>query len=119
MANKLERDFVRLVMRKHGDVLDIKKHPEVFIDILRSFRAVSDGGLPPGGVPPGPAPEPPPSPEPPPGEPGGPSPGPSRIGIAVTNDDLMRVILRLARDVDVLKKQLAGPTRSSSRKRAR
>ena len=88
---KSEASIVRQIIRRHGEVINLKEHPEVIIDILRRFGSVfgDDGGLPPGGVP-----------EPP--------PGPSSFQDLVTNQDLMKQLLKVSRDIAKLRKELAA-----------
>lgn len=76
----------RQIIKKHGAVLDLEKNPGIILDIIRTFGphvTLDDGGLP-GGVPPSPP------------------PGPTSFQHQVTNDALMREILRLSRAVDQL-----------------
>lgn len=112
MSKKFSPALVQRIIKKHGPVIDLKKNPDVLIDILRGFDLdggtpepppPNDGGGLPGGLPPAPDPPPPPAPEPPPG----PSPpGPDPTGRAITNEDLMRTVLQLSRDVAAMKTSL-------------
>lgn len=91
MTDRQSKALVNRIIKLYGPVLDLRKNPDVIIDILRRFDEVPDGGTPCGGVP---MPPPPPS---------------SRVGDRITNDDLLKAILKLSRDVSALKKQLAAP----------
>jgi hypothetical protein len=88
---KSEASIVRQIIKRHGEVINLKEHPEVIIDILRRFGSVfqDDGGLPPGGTP-----------EPP--------PGPSSFQDLVSNQDLMKQLLKISRDLAKLRKELAA-----------
>jgi len=81
------------IVKKYGATIDLDKHPETLIEILRAFGRVfddPDGGLP-GGVPP---------PPPPP---------PCLVeGGRVTAEDLMSAILKLSRDVAAIKTSIGG-----------
>lgn len=100
MSTKFSPALVQRIIKKHGPVIDLKKNPDVLIDILRSLDI--DGGTPmppppddggglPGGVPEPPAPSP---------------PGPDDTGRRITNEDLMKAVLQLSRDVSTLKTSL-------------
>lgn len=100
MATKQDSALVKRIIKLYGPVLDLRTNPGVIIDILRRFDEPPDGGTPCGGVPTPPAPEPPaPSP----------SPSPSRVGDLITNEDLMRAVLKLTREVSALRKSLPAP----------
>jgi hypothetical protein len=48
-----EQRFTDRVIAEYGDVINLREHPEVIIDIIRKYHGlldVPDGGLPPGGV---------------------------------------------------------------------
>ncbi|MEA3063211.1 MAG: hypothetical protein QOJ94_2992 [Sphingomonadales bacterium] len=77
--------LVQKVIKRYGPVIDLRTNPEILIDILRGLGLddAPDGGLKPGGAP-DPKPTPPPS---------------SGIDRPVTNEDLLRAVLKLARDV--------------------
>jgi hypothetical protein len=96
-------DVVKRIIARHGDTIDLRESPEVIIDIIRSFRSelrIRDAGTPPPGIPdPGPAPVPAPTPAPAPGPTATPALGP-------TNSDLLRAVLKLAKQVAALEKQL-------------
>jgi len=103
---------VQQIIKRYGPVIDLRKDPTAIIDIIRNFGDVfdddgpPDGGLPPGGAPdPPPAPDPP-APNPPAPDPPGPGPGPGGIPSRVSHDDIMREVLKLARAVDGIAKQI-------------
>jgi len=90
---KSESEIVKQIVKRYGAVLDLKENPGVIIDILRRFGNIfidEDGGLPPGGTPP-----------PPP-------PGPSSFQGQVSNEELMRQLLKLSKDVAKLRKELTA-----------
>ena len=92
-ANEAKRNeaVVRRVIKRYGPVIDLRRNPGVLIDMLRRFRNdVVSNDNPCGGTP-----QPPPS------------PGPSGAGARITNEDMMRAILRLTRDFNLLKKAVA------------
>jgi len=92
------RDTSRIVaqiIKRYGPVIDLRKDPTVIIDIIRNFGDVfddPDGGTLPGGVP-----DPPPP---------APDPGPDEAGSRVGHDDIMRELLKVARVVDGIAKQI-------------
>src|SRR5712691_1288106 len=48
-----DANIVKQVMKKYGNVIDLKQNPYILTEILRDFRSrlePSDGGSPPGGV---------------------------------------------------------------------
>jgi hypothetical protein len=117
--------IIEQIVKKHGEVINVRENPQVVIDILRRFGPVlddPDGGSLPGGVPPSPPPGPtslpmgdepgnpeppsPPAPTPAPGEPGNPSPGPAQFGTGPQLHDVMKEVLRLSRSVDELHAKL-------------
>ena len=109
--------MVKMVIKKYGPVLDLRKNPETLIDILRASRLVTDNdGQPCGGTPPPPpkdAGSPGGAPKPPPPEPS--PPGPSKVSGMIDHRDVLKAVLTLARDVDAIKKQLgikSTPARS-------
>ncbi len=94
-----EKEVVRKIIQKYGSVIDLEANPEVMIEILRRFRFEDDdGGSPPGGTPPSPP------------------PGPTSFQDRVTNEDLMRAVLQLSRQVKAMSK---GTAASPSRKKRR
>jgi hypothetical protein len=76
--------IVQAVIKRYGAVIDLRENPSAIIDIIRRFRFGADD--PDGGLPPGGAPKPPP-------------PDPSSMGSIVQLDDVMRVLLKLSRDI--------------------
>ena len=93
-----EKKIVRQIIQKHGAVIDLNAKPEAMIEILRRFRFEEDDGGAPGGAPPSPP------------------PGPTSFQDRVTNEDLMRVVLQLSRQVKAMDKKMAGgPARKKSR----
>ena len=83
-----EKRIIREIRRQFGDVIDLRQSPSVVIDIIRRFRFEidRDGGSPPGGTPP---------------------PGPTSFQGPITNEDLMKEVLKLSRQISQLRKQLA------------
>jgi hypothetical protein len=80
------------IAKKYGSTIDLNTHPEVLFEILRSFGRLfddPDGGLP-GGV--------------------GPIPPPPCIveGGRVTQEDLMKAILKLTREVASIKSLISS-----------
>ncbi|MEA3017923.1 MAG: hypothetical protein QOI38_2645 [Sphingomonadales bacterium] len=98
MSSKPTSALVQRVIRKFGPVIDLRKNPEILTEILRGLGIDLDldGGAP-GGAPKPPPPEPSPSP-----------PGPSKAGSPVTNEEILRAVLKLSRDVATLGKQVTG-----------
>lgn len=94
-----EKNLIAGIIKRHGPVIDLRKNPEVMIDILRRFRLHDDGGLP-GGVPPSPP------------------PGPSSFQDRVTNEDIMKTLLQLSRQVKALS-AAAGTVRKVAKKQVR
>jgi hypothetical protein len=88
------RALVERIIKLYGPVIDLRKNPEVIIDILRRFDEPPDGGNPCGGVP---------SPPPPP-----PS---SSMRDRVTNDDILKAVLKIARDVSAIKAKMGAAPR--------
>jgi hypothetical protein len=90
--------IIEQIVKRHGEVINVRKSPDVIIDIIRTFRSVLDenGGLP-GGVPPSPPPPP---------------PGPSSMGGEPTVSDVMKEVLKLSRAVEDIARKL-GPSAST------
>lgn len=80
----IDKKTIARIIKKYGPVIDLRTNPEVLIDIIRGINFQDDGGLP-GGVP-----EPPPP------------PGPTSFQDRVTNEDIMRTLLQLSRQVKAL-----------------
>jgi hypothetical protein len=107
-----EEHVVKHIIKRYGEVIDLRESPEVIIDIIRTFgtggvEEAPDGGSLPGGAPPAPPPDagtptPPPGPTPPPPAPSAVAPDDPTIG------EVMKELLALRRQVDRLTKQLAG-----------
>lgn len=88
---KQNKALLEKIVKTHGNVLDLQAHPEVLIEILRSFGPLfedTDGGLP-GGV--------------------GPIPPPTCIieTPGITQEEVMKAILRLSRDIASIKASVA------------
>ena len=102
--------LVKRIIKRYGEVINLKDNPSVIVDIIRQFGLVADepgtpdGGLPPGGTPP-------------------PPPGPTSFIGGVRNEDLMKVMLKLSRDVAQVKTQIAtksaAPRAAAASKAAR
>ncbi len=93
MANQDEK-VIKDIIRKYGEVIDLKETPYLVVEIIRNFggriQGLSpDGGLPPGGVPPEP------------------TPGPTSFE-GIRNEELMKQILELKKQVTLLSKQVKG-----------
>jgi hypothetical protein len=107
-----EKQIVAAIIRRHGPMIDLRAQPSLIIDIIRQFGYVADEpGTPDGGSAPGGAPKPPP-------------PDPSRMGSIVQLDDVMKVLLKVSRDVARLNSQVSavavtGAKRSARRKATR
>ena len=86
---KQNKALIEKIVKKHGTRLDLEAHPELLIEILRSYGPVfydPDGGSPPGGVgPPGCVVE---------------TPG-------INLDEVMKAILKLSREVAAIKTSVA------------
>jgi hypothetical protein len=97
MKSKNDAMLIDKVIKRYGPVIDLRANPQQFIDILRTIVADEppDGGTPCGGVP---------SPPPPPA---------SRFESTVTNEDLMKAVLKLSRDVSTLKASLGAKALSA------
>src|SRR4051812_21623047 len=80
---------VNRIIKRYGPVIDLRTNPETIIDIIHRFADDPDGGGQPcAGTPPPPPPPPPPS------------SGDERV----TNEEIMKVVLKLSRDVSALRK---------------
>jgi hypothetical protein len=112
-----EKQIVSAIIKRHGAVIDLRARPSVIIDIIRQFGYGADEpgtpDPPDGGSAPGGAPKPPP-------------PDPSRMGSIVQLDDVMKVLLKVSRDVARLNTQFLAVSAKASvartaakRKRAR
>lgn len=90
-----DEKIVRQIIKRHGEVINLRENPAVIIEIIRKFGRVAedDGGLP-GGVPPSPP------------------PGPSSFQAGISNENLMKEILKLQKAVSQITKQL-GPSRTA------
>jgi len=88
---KSETDVIKQIIKRYGEVINLKERPEVIIDILRRFGDLfqNDGGLP-GGVPPSPP------------------PGPTSIQGGITNEDLMKQLLKISKEINKIRKELPG-----------
>ena len=87
MDGKKSQALVNRIIKRYGPVIDLRANPEAIIDIIRRFAEETDGGQPCGGTP---NPPPPPS--------------PSRVADRVTNEEIMKAVLKLSRDVSALRK---------------
>ncbi len=87
MKSKKMASMVKRIIKKHGAVIDLKKNPEVLIDVMRELAFDLAAGNPCGGTPPSPT---------------GPS-GPSKAGRPVSNEEILRITLRSARQIDALR----------------
>jgi hypothetical protein len=97
-----EKQIVSAIIKRHGAVIDLKARPSVIIDIIRQFGLGADEpGTPDGGSAPGGAPKPPP-------------PDPSRMGSIVQLDDVMKVLLKVSRDVARLNTQFLAISAKAS-----
>jgi len=102
MNSKRINVLAKKIIKKYGPVIDLRQNPEVLVDIMRELTYLDTPGTPCGGVP-----SPPPA------------PGPSGVASFVSNEDVLRAVLKLARDVSVIRTSLkSGSTkaRSTSRK---
>ena len=86
---KQNKALIDKIVKQHGPRLDLEAHPEVLIEILRSYGPIftdGDGGLPPGGV------------------------GPPSCIIeypGINLEEVMKALLKLSRDVASIKTSLA------------
>ncbi len=90
-ANEAKRNaaVVKRIIRRYGPVIDLRRNPAAVIDIIRRFShevTVEENGC--GGVPP--------------------APGPGTPGGRVTNEDVMRAVLRLTREFGTLRKAVTS-----------
>jgi hypothetical protein len=99
-----EKQIVSAIIKRHGPVIDLRAQPSVIIDIIRQFGIGADDP-PDGGSAPGGAPKPPP-------------PDPSRMGSIVLLDDVMKVLLKLSRDVARLNTQVVAVSAKTSAAKA-
>jgi len=88
---------IKRVIKRHGPVIDLRKNPETLIEIVRNLAPEIAGENPCGGTPP-----PLPSPTPP--------PGPSKAGGPVTNDDILRAVLKVSREIAAIRKVIVVPS---------
>jgi hypothetical protein len=123
MAN--EKRIVQQIIKKYGETINLRKRPDILVDILRRFHIAGEG---PDGPDPGPDPDPPdaPAPTPPlpdaPAPPGGllpppPPPPPSGFHGGPTIDDVMREVLKISRAVAKLNEQIAARPAAAQRKK--
>lgn len=98
MKEEYSSALVNKIIKRYGPVIDLRTHPEVIIDIMRRFDEPPDGGTPCGGVP---SPPPPPS--------------PSMVGERVTNDEILKAVLALSRQVSAIRKSLPAAAKKRSR----
>lgn len=83
--------IVKKVIKKYGAVINLNEHPEVLDEIIRNLGAMPEDGPTCGGTPPSPAPP----------------PGRLRT-VEVLNEDIMKAVLNVARDVAQIKASLAS-----------
>jgi hypothetical protein len=98
---KSEEKLIQRIIARFGSVIDLNKTPEIMIDILRGFHIAGDEpGTPPGdgGLPPG----------------GTPHPGPTSFQDLVRNEDLMRELLKVSRELAQIKKLVAPVAKKPS-----
>ena len=86
-----EQRIVRQIIKEHGEQLNLRTDPHIFLEIVRKYAldlsglvASPDGGLPPGGV--GPV-------------------GPTSRQLGPGIDDVMKEVLKLQRQVASLSKK--------------
>jgi hypothetical protein len=102
MSSKKLKTIVDRIIKRHGPIIDLQRNPELLVEIVRSVGSQLVNENPCGGTPP-----PLPSPTPP--------PGPSSAGRPVTNEDVLREVLKLSRDVAELRKTAGAKTASKRR----
>jgi hypothetical protein len=78
-----DEEIVRKIIKRYGEVINLKTSPSTIIDIIRTF-ASPNGGSPPGGTP----------------------PGPTSIQGSVTNEEIMRELLKVSKQISNIKKKL-------------
>ena len=105
---KKEEKVILDVIKKFGDVINLRETPHVLFEIFRQFGGIIVAEIPDAGPPPPPPPPPPlpggvppTAPEPPP-----PSPEPSQFG-KFKGEDIMREILKLSKEIVLLRKDIA------------
>jgi len=90
--------LIARIIKRHGPVIDLRQTPSVIIDIIRRFADdIPDGGTPCGGTPPSPP------------------PGPTSFQDRVSNEDIMKQLLRLSRAVGALQTKKAKGRRTGRR----
>ncbi len=89
-TKQMEEKIVADIIRRYGDVINLKENPALIVEIIRNFgkHLFDDGGLP-GGV--GPVPPP---------------PSPTSHFDTVTNAELMKQLLKLTKDLAIIQKKL-------------
>jgi hypothetical protein len=104
MKSKTDAMLVDKIIKRYGPVIDLRSNPQTIIDILRTISVDDppDGGTPCGGVP-----NPPP---PPPG---------SRFEGEVTNEDLMKAVLKLSRDLSTVKTTITSKAATAKAAKSR
>ncbi len=84
-----DEKVVRDIIKRYGDVINLKENPALIIEIIRNFRRiledVPDGGLKPGGV--GPV-------------------GPTSHVETVTNTEIMKQMLKMTKEIAALRAKL-------------
>lgn len=87
-----DEKVVQQIIKRHGEMINLRENPAVMLEILRKFGRVAetDGGLP-GGAPPSPP------------------PGPTSFQATISNEDLMKEILKLQRSISQITKQVGSP----------
>ena len=87
-----EKQLAEDLARRYGPVIDLKANPGIMLDIVRQISSRFNSDIP--GTPDG----------------GGPPTGPTNRPGMVSNEDLMKAILKLTRDVDALGKSRGQTT---------